>query len=225
MNSETLVLTDNYYSQLREEGTNIYDIWEEGKAYGDSITPSTYSPEYRQFITNKIETLVAQDHTKRILSIGSGNAFVEHDLHQRGYTILASDPNPDAMKLAQKKGVPFVLADVNQWEPQEKDFDLIYCDGVMGHLYQPESGFRTLFRRLLGWLRPNGGNILISNDAAVIDVPVHLHPRVKDFYWFSPAFLCSELSEVGFQNVQSEMFVYARPLTGDKERLIVQAQA
>ena len=40
MNQKTLVSTDNYYSKLREEGQNIYDLWEEGKAYQDSITPS-----------------------------------------------------------------------------------------------------------------------------------------------------------------------------------------
>ncbi|MEM7063922.1 MAG: methyltransferase domain-containing protein [Cyanobacteria bacterium P01_B01_bin.77] len=224
MTSETLVSIDNYYSQVRSEGSNIYDIWEQGKAYGDSITPSIYDPKYRAFITNKIESLVSRDHTQPILSIGSGNAFVEKDLHQQGYSILASDPNPDAMRLAEKKGVPFVLADVNQWEPQEKNLALIYCDGVMGHLYTPESEFQALFRRLLGWLRSDG-KLLISNDAAISDVPVHLHPRVKDFYWFSPEFLCSQLSQAGFHHVKFEIFVYARPLTGAKERLIVQAQA
>ncbi|WP_293072679.1 hypothetical protein [Moorena sp. SIO3H5] len=40
MNPETLVYTENYYSKPREEGQNIYDLWEEGKAYQDSITPS-----------------------------------------------------------------------------------------------------------------------------------------------------------------------------------------
>ncbi|MEO1377021.1 MAG: methyltransferase domain-containing protein [Cyanobacteria bacterium J06635_10] len=225
MNQETLVYKDNYYSKQREEGVNIYEIWEEGKAYQDSITPSIYDSQYRSFITNKIKSLVNHDYSGRILSIGSGNAFVERDLHQEGYSVLASDPNPDAMKLAQKKGIPFVLADVNHWEPQEKNFALIYCDGVMGHLYQPESGFETLLNRLRQWLRPNSGQILISNDAAVIDTPVHPHPNVKGFYWFSPEYLCSELSKAGFDEVKSEIFVYPRPLTGNKERVIVQAKA
>ena len=225
MNQETLVYKDNYYSKPREEGVNIYDIWEEGKAYRDSITPSIYDSQYRSFITDKIKSLLDHDYSERILSIGSGNAFVERDLHSSGYSILASDLNPDAMKLAQKKGVPFVLADVNQWEPQEKNFALIYCDGVMGHLYQPESGFQRLLGRLRQWLLPNSGQILISNDAAIIDTPVHLHPNVKGFYWFSPEYLCSELSKAGFHEVKSEIFVYPRPLTGNKERLIVRATA
>ncbi len=225
MNQNTFVYTDNYYSKPREEGINIYDIWEEGKAYRDSITPSIYHLPYRKFITSKIKSLVDHDYTAHILSVGSGNAFVERDLHQQGYSILASDPNPDAMKLANKKGVPFVLADINQWEPEEKNFALIYCDGVMGHLYKPEIGFQTLFRRLRGWFLPNSGKILISNDAAVIDTPVHPHPNVKGFYWFSPEYLCSELSKAGFDEVESEIFVYPRPLTGNKERVIVRAKA
>lgn len=225
MNQETSVYKDNYYSRQREQGSNIYDIWEEGKAYHNSITPSTYDPQYRSFITNKIKSLIDPEYIGRILSIGSGNAFVEKDLYQQGYSILAIDPNPEAMKLAQRKGVPFVLADVNQWQPQEKNFTLIYCDGVMGHLYQPESRFQTLLSRLREWLLPNSGKILISNDAATIDTPVHVHPNFKEFYWFSPEYLCSELSKAGFDEVKSEIFVYSRPLTGKKERVIVQAKA
>lgn len=225
MNQETSVYRDNYYSRQREKGANIYDIWEEGQAYRNSITPSTYDPQYRSFITNKIKSLIDPEYIGRILSIGSGNAFVEKDLHQQGYSILAIDPNPEAMKLAQRKGVPFVLADVSQWEPQEKNFTLIYCDGVMGHLYQPESRFQTLLSHLRGWLMPNFGKILISNDATTIDTPVHPHPNFKEFYWFSPEYLCSELSKAGFDEVKSEIFVYSRPLTGKKERVILQAKA
>lgn len=225
MNQKTLVYKDNYYSKPREEGVNIYEIWEEGKAYQDSITPSIYHSQYRSFIINKIKSLVDRNDNGRILSVGSGNAFVEKDLHFSGYSILASDPNPDAMKLAQQKGVPFVLADVNRWEPSEKNLALIYCDGVMGHLYEPELGFQTLLSRLRQWLLPNSGQILISNDAAVIDTPVHPHPKVQGFYWFSPKYLCSELSKAGFNEVKSSIFVYARPLTGNKQRVIVQAKA
>ncbi|NEQ80367.1 MAG: class I SAM-dependent methyltransferase [Moorea sp. SIO2I5] len=223
MNQKTLVPTDNYYSKLRQEGQNIYDLWEEGKAYQDSITPSIYIPQYRKFITSRIKSLVDYDYSKPILSVGSGNAFVERDLHSSGYSILASDPNPDAMEMAKQKGVPFVLADINQWEPEQKNWALIYCDGVMGHLYQPEVGFKRLLSRLRSWLLPNSGKILISNDAAVIDTPVHPHPHVQGFYWFSPQYLCSELSRAGFEEVESEIFIYPRPLTGNKERVIVQA--
>ncbi|NEO39599.1 MAG: hypothetical protein F6J90_26005 [Moorea sp. SIOASIH] len=82
MNTETLVSTENYYSKPRQEGQNIYDIWEEGKAYQDSITPSIYTPQYRKFITTIIKSLVDYDYSKPILSVGSGNAFVERDLYQ-----------------------------------------------------------------------------------------------------------------------------------------------
>lgn len=78
--------------------------------------------------------------------------------------------------------------------------------------------------RLRQWLVPNYGQILISNDAAVIDTPAHPHPNVKGFYWFSPEYLCSELSKAGFSQVESEIFTYLRPLTGNKERVIVRAQ-
>ncbi|NEQ63723.1 MAG: hypothetical protein F6K53_43075, partial [Moorea sp. SIO4A1] len=42
MNQNLQLSTDNYYSQPREQGKSIYTIWEEGKAYKDSITPTIY---------------------------------------------------------------------------------------------------------------------------------------------------------------------------------------
>ncbi len=51
---------DNYYSTPREEGVNIYDIWEEGKAYQDSIIPNIYDSEYSSFITGNKERVIVQ---------------------------------------------------------------------------------------------------------------------------------------------------------------------
>ncbi|NEO38722.1 MAG: class I SAM-dependent methyltransferase [Moorea sp. SIOASIH] len=224
MNQNLQLSTDNYYSQPREQGKSIYTIWEEGKAYKDSITPTTYDTNYREFITNKIESLLNYEVTSNILSIGSGNAFVESDLHKKGYNVIANDVNEDAIEIARNKGLPVVFADVNQWEPEQKNFDLIYCDGVVGHLYKPEVGLTKLFSRLRDWLVSKQGILLISNDAAVINAPVHPHPRVKGFYWFSADYLRSELLSAGFEAVENENFIYHRPLTGEKERLILEAQ-
>ncbi|MBO1348873.1 MAG: hypothetical protein EBE86_016480 [Hormoscilla sp. GUM202] len=118
-----------------------------------------------------------------------------------------------------------VFADINQWEPEQKNWDLIYGDGVVGHLYKPGAGLNKIFSRLRDWLVANQGVLLISNDAAVINnAPVHPHPRVKNFYWFSADYLRSELLIAGFEAVENESFIYDRPLTGKKERLILQAR-
>jgi 2-polyprenyl-3-methyl-5-hydroxy-6-metoxy-1,4-benzoquinol methylase len=224
MNSNLQHSIDNYYSQPREQGKSIYTIWEEGKAYKDSITPAISDANYREFITQKIESLVNYKVTSNILSIGSGNAFVESDLHQKGYQVIANDVNEDAIEIARNKGLTVVFADINQWEPEQKNFDLIYCDGVVGHLYKPGVSLTKLFSRLRDYLVSNQGILLISNDAAVINAPVHPHPRVKDFYWFSADYLRSELLSSGFEAVENESFIYHRPLTGEKERLILKAK-
>lgn len=216
---------EKFYSQPREQGANIYEIWEEGKAYKNSVTPTTYNVEYREFITQKIELLLEEDRTRRILSIGSGNALVESHLHQKGYLVTANDANKDAIELARKKGLQVVWADINEWEPEQHNFALIYCDGIIGHLYDPNYGLKNIFSRLRNWLLSSEGTILISNDAAVIDAPVHPHPNVQGFFWFSADYLCSELLSAGFQVTQSESFFYHRPLTGNKERLIIEAKA
>ncbi|MEA5468849.1 class I SAM-dependent methyltransferase [Spirulina sp. 06S082] len=223
MNKDSLEVIKSYYSQPREEGKKIYEIWEEGKAYNDSVTPTTYDAEYREFITRTIESLLAGDRDKKMLSIGSGNAFVESDLHQKGYSVTVNDVNQDAIAIAQQKGLTAIEADVYEWEPQSKDFSLIYCDGVMGHLYEPEMGLKMIFKRLREWLLKDSV-LLISNDAATTDAPVHPHPRVKGFYWFSADYLKSELLNVGYQAVETKSFFYNRPLTGKKERLIAIAK-
>ena len=57
MNQDLMLLTENYYSQLREQGKSIYDMWEEGRAYKDSITPAIYHQKYREFMAEKIKSL------------------------------------------------------------------------------------------------------------------------------------------------------------------------
>lgn len=158
---------------------------------------------------------------KTHLSIGSGNAFVESDLHQKGYDVTANDVNKEAVELARKKGLPAIWADIKDWEPIGKTFTLIYGDGVAGHLYDTIGGLRTIFRRLKFLLSEQGGTLLISNDPATNGELLHPHPQLESFYWFSADYICSELVKAGFRTVESEYFVYNRPISGPRKRLIV----
>jgi len=56
-------------------GASIYEIWEKGGAFNDSITPSTYVPEYRSHMVLKLLSLTACK--QKIFSLGCGNGFVE----------------------------------------------------------------------------------------------------------------------------------------------------
>jgi 2-polyprenyl-3-methyl-5-hydroxy-6-metoxy-1,4-benzoquinol methylase len=215
----------DYYLIEREQQKNIYEIWEMGGAFRDSVTPSTWCEEYRQWIVNQIEQQIDYDTTKKIISIGCGNAFVEQDLCQKGYALLGIDINESAVQLAQDKGVPALVADIYEWAPDANDVDLIYCDGVLGHLYDEETQCREPLQRLKSWLKPGEGILLISNDASKDGSHVADAPGVKGFYHFSEGFVVSELIGAGFELIDTTGYVYERPISGARRRLVVAAQA
>jgi predicted TPR repeat methyltransferase len=215
----------DYYLLEREQHRNIYQIWEGGGAFKDSVTPSTWCEDYRHWIVQRLEEQVAYDTSKKIISIGCGNAFVEQDLCQKGYRILGVDINESAVQLALHKGVPAVVADIYEWEPEGNDVDLIYCDGVLGHLYVEGSGCRDALTRLKSWLKPVDGILLISNDASKDGCDVADAPGVKGFYHFSEEFVVSQLIKTGFDVVDTTSYLYERPLSGARRRLVVAAKA
>lgn len=222
---QNLQAVSDYYLVEREQHRNIYDIWELGRAFKDSVTPSTWCEDYRSWIVERIEEQLAFDTSKTIISIGCGNAFVEQDLCNKGYNVLGIDINESAVELAREKGVPAIVADINDWRPESNKVDLIYCDGVLGHLYFEDSGCRNALARLKSWLTPGEGILFISNDASKDGRKVADAPGVNGFYHFSEEFVVSELIDSGFELVDATNYLYERPLSGARQRLIVAARA
>jgi predicted TPR repeat methyltransferase len=135
------------------------------------------------------------------------------------------DINESAVQLAQHKGVPAIVADIYDWEPEEKNIDLIYCDGVLGHLYLEETRCQVALARLRNWLKLDEGILLISNDASKDGGAVVAAPGVKGFFHFSEQFITSELTETGFELVETASYLYDRPLSGPRRRLVVVGRA
>ena len=215
----------DYYLVEREQSRNIYQIWESGGAFNDSVTPSTWCESYRRWIVKQLEQHLRFDRTKSVVSIGCGNAFVEQDLCLKGYDVLGLDINESAVKLALDKGVPAIVADVYKWQPQGKRLDLVYCDGVLGHLYIEETKCAAALTRLREWLKPGAGILLVSNDASKDGRAVAPAPGVKGFYHFSTEFVVSELVHSGFKLVDTTSYLYQRPISGQRRRLVVAARA
>jgi predicted TPR repeat methyltransferase len=214
-----------YYLTKRELNKNIYHIWEGGRAFNDSVTPATWCDDYRKWIIEFIERQVEHDVSKQILSIGCGNAFVERELCQKGYPLFSIDINETAVQLAISKGVPAQVADVYTWEPEQKNLDLIYCDGVLGHFYLEDSECQKVLLRLKGWLKANVGTIVISNDASKNGQAVSPAPSVKGFYHFSEEWVTSQLKSAGFKLIEVTSYAYDRPLSGRRDRLVIGAGA
>ena len=96
----TAELLPNYYGSVPDRGgRNLYELWEDRIPFGDSITPSGFSPDYVAHIL----AIVLENAAKgsRIVSLGSGNGFVEALLHANGYEVLCVDHNEDAVAITR----------------------------------------------------------------------------------------------------------------------------
>lgn len=153
-----------FYCHPLADGRNRYEVWERGEACGDSVTPSTYCPEYRSHMVLKIVSL--SKPKGRVFSIGCGNAFVETDLQTRGMRVQAIDCNQEAVDLAVAKGVDAFAADYYALPLGHLTyFDVVYADGLLGHVYRPDTGLSDFFAALRKLAIPAGSWIVLSNDA------------------------------------------------------------
>lgn len=199
---------------------SIYEIWESGGAFDDSVTPSTYCPEYRSHMVLKILSLPGD--RRSVFSIGCGNGFVEADLHGNGLHVQAIDCNAKAVELTASKGVEAFTSDYYSLPPGHlSSFDTVYADGLLGHLYRADAGLDAFFEALAA-LRPrSGGWLVFSNDAPPqAGVEVAPHGRVSDFWLISRSFLTSTLARFGFDPWESYHFPYLRPVSGLRNRTI-----
>jgi SAM-dependent methyltransferase len=164
---QALDFVRDYYCQRRMvDGApmSIYQIWERGGAYNDSVTPSIYSPEYRSHIVLKLLSLTNEGGT--IFSMGCGNGFVEADVAHCNRSVRAMDYNEEAVRLTAAKGVEAFQADYFELPPSSlSDVDLVYADGFLGHLFQAGSGLAAFADKLRILAPRSGAWVVFSNDA------------------------------------------------------------
>jgi SAM-dependent methyltransferase len=214
-----------YYVEDENNGDapSIYHIWEKGAGRGNVTTPATSSPPYQQWITAQLRGFLAESSDPRLLSVGCGNGVIEAGIAAEGIRVLAVDAMEPAVELAKAKGLDAVCADALTWTPPSEPWTVLYADGSVGHLYDPEAGLRQVLERFKSWL-PEGGVLVISNDPPWNgDVEVEKHPDLA--YWFlSRSYLQRQVEECGFRDVTSSVFTFEKPLSGPRDRIIVTAR-
>ena len=114
------------------EEMSIFEEWEHGIARGDSTTPSICSPTYRWWILEHLRNALGRDRKNLLLSLGSGNAFVERVLGREGYPVLAVDALDEAVQLAREAGVPAICQNLYTWDARQEYWDVVYADGPGG---------------------------------------------------------------------------------------------
>jgi hypothetical protein len=212
----------DYYCAPRteREDATVYEIWESGGAFNDSITPSTYVPEYRSHIVLKLLSVTPDDGS--VFSIGCGNGFVEADLIAHSRAVRAMDCNDEAVRLTRTKGVDAFSADFFELSADDVvGTTTLYADGLLGHLFDTAEHVRPALQKIKSLALPPGTQLVFSNDsprdATAAFAP---HERVANFWFVSRDYLAEELAGAGFDPVESYYFPYFRPISGMRNRTI-----
>lgn len=217
----------DYYCSQRPTGQtsdSLYRIWERGEAFNDSITPSIYVPEYRSHVVLKVLTLT--EEASNILSLGCGNGFVEGDLVANGRNVKAVDCLEEAVELTRAKGVDAFVSDFFTLEPRHfEGIDVVFGDGILGHLFDPEQEMKPALTKLASLGLKPGSWLVFSNDSPREQgVQFAPHGVVPGFWFISRDYLQKSLGSFGFEPVESYYFPYLRPLSGMRNRTICVAR-
>jgi len=215
----------DFYLPQNGDKESIFDIWERGEARGDSVTPSTYCEPYRVWMSMFLRELLGHPGERQLISVGCGNAAVEAELVMRGHRVFALDILDEAIELARRKGIAAERADVMRWSPATEDGRIVYADGLLGHLYDAEHDSIPAVRQVHSWLTSSSRDALvISNDEAQNGDDVQPASGVPGFHWFSEVYLRRQVLAAGFADVSCTRYIYERPLSGPRSRLIVVAR-
>ncbi len=218
---------------LCDEDLSLFDIWEGGAANGDSVTPSTYSAPYRAWMIDFLTGVLDRTNPPTLLSVGCGNASVEAEVARAGYDVLAVDLLERAVQIARRKGLTAEVADIRSWSPEEGRWGVVYADGLMAHLYDPDDSLVSVLKHLHGWLGhsersepastvPGRGVLVISNDGTQQGQDAQQAPGIPA-HWLSAGYLVEQCREAGFGDVSYTTFTYTRPLSGPRDRVVVTA--
>jgi SAM-dependent methyltransferase len=198
----------------------LYQIWEDQQACNDSVTPSTYCDAYREHMVDRIGERLG--FGQAVFSIGCGNAFVERDLVHRGYAVDGIDWNEEAVRLAKAKGVGAIAGDFLRMPALSlSDYEVIYADGLLGHLFDEAAGLDAFFEQLR-FTAPRPGSWLVFSNDAPLDSgrSVEPHPRVENFWLISRHYLADRLVDQGYEVIEDYYYKYVRPISGERNRTI-----
>ena len=142
---------------------SLFDRWESGSA--ETVQPplAVHDPLYRSLVVELLSPYRTPGAV--LIGVGSGNGYGERALAAAGWDVLATDRADSALRLCRAKGLATARFELLSPDAPPGTFDAIYCDGVMGHLWEPARGSRPAWEALAAVAR-SGAICLVSNDLA-----------------------------------------------------------
>lgn len=222
MNYDRRITSIAYDPPLRP---SLYELWESGTHAPIAPPLSVTDPEYRSAAVAALapyRTLFT-----RMLSVGAGNGFTEQALQRDGWDVLATDCVAAAGDFCRGKGLPFRQLCLGTDEPADLGrFGVVYCDGVIGHLWHEQSGTARAWRALRR-LATSDGILLTSNDLSEgnqAEFKVRGHPDAG-FYRPPAGELAASAALEGWQVESTAHYQYDRGGPRLRELLLLRASA
>lgn len=148
------------------DGPSLFDRWERDDDSGElPRTLAVRDERYRTFIAAALAASTPPGW--RLISVGAGNGFVESDLARIGWDVVATDISSSALAHCAAKGLKVARLDLLAGPPPGR-FDVVYADGLLGHLWEAHSGCRRAWRSFEALAAPNAV-LCVSNDLADTD--------------------------------------------------------
>lgn len=168
------VLPSVDYDGAGEE--SLFGMWESGATTDMQAPLSVRRPRYRRLIVGILRRYAAAP-TARVLSIGAGNGFTEAELAAAGFNVLATDRSEIALRFCERKGLVTARYEFPEEPPERlRDFYVVYCDGVLGHLWRPLAGCREFWVKATKFCKRDA-LMLLSNDLSETDAAPTLGVR------------------------------------------------
>lgn len=183
---------------------SLFERWERGLESPLQAPLAVADEDYRAALLKVFAGL--RGHGNKVVSIGAGNGRMEFELTTAGWNVLATDPSPRALALCREKGLATSRISLGE-DLGLGTFDVIYCDGVLGHLWEPEVGTVRAWEHLGDLAHPGSACVTsndLSNNAEGVDFTVRSSPGAA-FYRPPAGRFGAEAALTGRWQVKSEL--------------------
>lgn len=203
------------------QGPSLHELWECGSPASIRPPISVIDANYRLAIVTTLQPL--RTPNARLLSVAAGNGYTEQALQQDGWSVLATDCAATAGEFCRNKGLHFQQFCLDVDDPSVVgDFDVVYCDGLIGHLWRSQTGTARAWRALRP-LVSRGGFLMTCNDLSDGDraeFKVRGHPEAR-FYRPPAGELAAAAAEEGWRTESTTCYEYERRGPRRRELLLM----
>lgn len=184
-------------------------------------TQYKYNRKPKKIIEQVIDVVNSTGAAARILSVGSGDGYVEsYVMEQTGKEIKCLDLSPKGVNLSRKRGLNAYEGSVYGMPFDASSFDLILAIHIFEHLVSPEVFLAEVKRvlskdGLLFITLPNYGNLAYRMKYLLKgSLDTFLQIRLGHFRHYTYREACRYLEEQGFDIVRKLTFVFGHQYIG-----------